>query len=66
MLDEPSAKIENELEKTIKILEEMLEQLKSLILEFIINPEADKKSEEEIDRLFEDMDDLINSIKKYQ
>lgn len=66
MIDDSPVRIENELEKTIKVLEEMLEQLKSLILEFIINPEADKKSEEEIDLLFEDMNDLIKSIKNYQ
>lgn len=67
MVDGSSFKVETEIEKTIKILEEMLEQLKSLIVEFIINPIYDKKSaDEEIDSLREDMDNLIKSVRKYQ
>lgn len=66
LIDDSPDGIEDKLEKTIEVLEGMLEQLKSLIVEFIINPIYDKKSEEEIKSLHEEMDNLINSIKNYQ
>lgn len=66
LLDDSSLQIDDKIEKTIKLMEDMLEQLKSLIVEFIIHPIYDKKSDEDISALREEMDNLIHSIKNYQ
>lgn len=59
-----SQKLESELDAKIKSLEEIIEKMDELIEELIIHL-SDKKSEEEIKRLSEEMDDLINSVKDY-
>lgn len=66
IIDESSPKIEEELKETVEILNTMLQQLKDLITELIINSKDDKKSDMEIDALIDDMNNLINSIKNYQ
>ena len=55
-----------ELEEKIKDLETIIEKLNDLINELIISSKDSKKSDDEIQNLFKDMDDLIDSVKKYE
>ena len=47
-------------------LETIIEKLNDLINELIISSKDSKKSDDEIQNLFKDMDDLIDSVKKYE
>ena len=66
MIDSPSEKVIKELEEKIKDLETIIEKLNDLINELIISSKDSKKSDDEIQNLFKDMDDLIDSVKKYE
>lgn len=65
LIDSPSEKVVNELEEKIRVLETIIEKLNELINELIISTKDSKKSDDEIQNLFNDMDDLIDSVKKY-
>ncbi len=66
LIDSPSEKVIKELEEKIKDLETIIEKLNDLINELIISSKDSKKSDDEIQNLFKDMDDLIDSVKKYE
>lgn len=59
-----SSKIENELNGKFKTLAGIIEKMDELIDELIIHL-SNRKSEEEVKKLSEEMDDLINSVKDY-
>ena len=65
-MDSPREKVIKELEEKIKDLETIIEKLNDLINELIISSKDSKKSDDEIQNLFKDMDDLIDSVKKYE
>ena len=66
LIDSPSEKVISELEEKIKVLETIIEKLNDLINELIISSKDSIKSDDEIQNLFKDMDDLIDSVKKYE
>lgn len=66
LIDSPSEKVINELKEKITVLETIIEKLNDLINELIISSKDSKKSDDEIQNLFKDMDDLIDSVKKYE
>lgn len=59
-----SSKIENELGDKFKTLEGIIKKMDELIDELIIHL-SNKKSEDEVKKLSEEMDDLIHSVKDY-
>ena len=66
LIDSPSEKVIKELEEKIKDLETIIEKLNDLINELIISSKDSKKSDDEIQNVFKDMYDLIDSVKKYE
>ena len=59
-----SSKIKNELDLKFKTLSDIIKKMDDLIDELIIHL-SNKESEDEIKKLSEEMDDLINSVKDY-
>ena len=57
--------VENELKNKIKTLEVFIDKMEDLINELVIHMSSNKKDNEDIDNLFHDMDDLIDSVKNY-
>ncbi len=66
LITDVTPNIEDELNKKINVLEDILERVNDLINELVLNEEESKKSNEEIQSLLEDMDDLIHSVKDYE
>lgn len=54
-----------ELEGKIKTLETFIDKMEDLTSELIIHLSSNKKDNDDINNLFNDMDDLINSVKDY-
>ena len=63
--DDDNRIVERELENKIKILETFIDKIEDLINELVIHLSSNKKDNEDIDNLFHDMDDLIDSVKNY-
>lgn len=57
--------VEGELENKIKILNSFVDKMEDLINELVIQLSSNKKDNEDINNLFKDMDDLIDSVKDY-
>lgn len=57
--------VEKELEAKIKTLETFVDKMEDLTSELIIHLSSNKKDNEDINSLFNDMDDLIDSVKDY-
>ena len=57
--------VEKEIESKMKTLEKFIDKIDSLINELIIHLSSNKKDDEDVNNLFEDMDDLIDSVKNY-
>jgi len=57
--------VEKEIENKISILSSFVDKMNELINELIIHIGSNKKDDDDINNLFNDMDDLINSIKNY-
>ena len=57
--------VEREIEGKIKTLKSFIDKMEDLINELIINMSSNKKDKDDINNLFNDMDDLINSVKDY-
>lgn len=57
--------IEKELEAKIKTLETFIDKMEDLTNELIIHLSSNKKDNDDINSLFKDMDDLIDSVKDY-
>lgn len=57
--------VENEIDNKIKVLETFIDKMDDLINELVIHISSNKKDDDEINNLFNDMDDLIRSVKDY-
>ncbi len=59
-------RMQMELEGRLSTLKAIISYIDDLINELIINLSSSKKSSREVDLLFDDMEELIDSIKKYE
>lgn len=57
--------VEKELANKIKTLQAFVDKMEDLINELIIHMSSNKEDNEDINNLFHDMDDLIDSVKDY-
>ena len=57
--------VEKEIENKINILQTFIDKMDELINELVIHLSNNKKDSDDIDNLFSDMDDLIDSVKNY-
>ena len=57
--------VDGEIENKIKTLNTFIDKMEDLINELVIQLSSNKKDNEEINSLFDDMDDLIDSVKDY-
>ncbi len=57
--------VEKEIESKIKTLETFIDKMEDLINELVIYLSSNKDDTEDINNLFNDMDDLIRSVKDY-
>ena len=64
-LDENNNLVEGELENKIRTLDTFVDKMEELINELVIQLSSNKKDDEDINNLFNDMDDLIDSVKDY-
>lgn len=63
--DEDNELVSKEIENKIATLETFVDKIEDLINELVIHLSSNKKDNEDIDNLFHDMDDLIDSVKDY-
>ncbi|WP_405293320.1 zinc-ribbon domain-containing protein [Methanobrevibacter sp.] len=64
-LDENNNLVEGELENKIKTLNTFVDKMEDLTNELVIHLSSNKDDNEDINNLFNDMDDLIDSVKDY-
>ena len=57
--------VEREIDGKIKTLQAFIDKMEDLINELVIHISTNKKDNDDIDNLFNDMDDLIRSVKDY-
>ena len=57
--------VEKEIEKKLKTLQDFIYKMEDLINELIIHMGSNKEDDTDINNLFKDMDDLIDSVKDY-
>lgn len=57
--------VEKEIEKKLKTLQDFIDKMEDLINELIIHMGSNKEDDTDINNLFKDMDDLIDSVKDY-
>ena len=57
--------VEKEIDSKIKTLETFVDKMEDLINELVIHLSSNKKDNDDINNLFNDMDDLIHSVKDY-
>ena len=57
--------VEREIENKIKTLKTFIDKIDQLINELIIHLSSNKKDNDDMNNLFEDMNDLIDSVKNY-
>ena len=57
--------VEKEIDGKIKTLQAFIDKMEDLINELVIHISTNKKDNDDIDNLFNDMDDLIRSVKDY-
>lgn len=62
---ERSESVNREIEIKIKTLETFVDKMEDLINELVIQLSSNEKDNEDINNLFKDMDDLIDSVKDY-
>ena len=60
-----SSLVNVEIENKIKTLNTFVDKMEDLINELVIQLSSNQKDNEDIDNLFKDMDDLIDSVKDY-
>ena len=63
-LDENSF-VDGEIENKIKTLNAFVDKMEDLINELVIQLSSNKKDNKDINNLFNEMDDLIDSVKDY-
>ena len=64
-LDDNNYVVEEEIENKIKTLNTFIDKMEDLINELVIHLSTNKKDNDDINNLFNDMDDLIDSVKDY-
>ncbi|WP_407423322.1 zinc ribbon domain-containing protein [Methanobrevibacter sp.] len=64
-LDENNNLVEGELENKIKTLNTFIDKMEDLTNELVIQMSSNKKDNDDINNLFSDMDELIDSVKDY-
>lgn len=64
-LDDHNRIVEHELENKVKTLQAFIDKMEDLINELVIQMSSNKQDDEDINNLFNDMDDLIHSVKDY-
>ena len=64
-LDENNNLVEGELENKIRTLNTFVDKMEDLINELVIQMSSNKKDNDDINNLFNDMDELIDSVKDY-
>ncbi len=57
--------VEKEIDNKVKTLEAFIDKMEDLINELVIHLSSNKKDNDDINNLFNDMDDLIRSVKDY-
>lgn len=57
--------LKQEIDNKIDVLDSFNDKLEELINELVIKISSNKNDDEEINNLFNDMDELIDSVKKY-
>lgn len=57
--------VERELEEKLNTLQAFIDKMEDLTNELVIHLSSNKKDNEDINNLFNDMDDLIDSVKDY-
>ena len=57
--------VEKELENKLVTLQTFIDKMEDLINELIIHMSSNREDTEDINALFDDMDDLIDSVKDY-
>lgn len=57
--------VEKEIDNKIKTLNTFIDKMEDLINELVIHLSSNKKDNDDINNLFNDMDDLIHSVKDY-
>lgn len=57
--------VEKEIEKKLKTLQDFIDKMEDLINELVIHMGSNKEDDTDINNLFKDMDDLIDSVKDY-
>ena len=57
--------VEREIDGKIKTLQAFIDKMEDLINELVIHISTNKKDNDDINNLFNDMDDLIHSVKDY-
>lgn len=57
--------VAKEMQSKINTLEKFIEKMEDLINELIIHLSSNKKDNDDVDSLFNDMDELIDSVKNY-
>ena len=57
--------VENEIEKKLNTLQVFIDKMEDLINELIIHMSSNKEDDSDVNNLFKDMDDLIDSVKDY-
>ena len=57
--------VEREIENKIIVLKTFITKMEDLINELVINLSSNKKDNDDVNNLFKDMDDLIDSVKNY-
>lgn len=62
---EDNAFVEREINNKIKTLETFIDKMDDLINELVIHLSSNKKDDDDVNNLFNDMDDLIHSVKDY-
>lgn len=62
---EDSELVNGQIEEKINILNAFVDKMEELINELVIQLSSNKKDNEDINNLFNDMDDLIDSVKDY-
>lgn len=63
--DDETQIIEHEIVNKIKTLNSFIDKMGNLTDELVIQMSSNKEDNEEIENLFDEMDDLINSVKDY-
>ena len=66
MAPEYSERLDETVKDKISIMESINDEMNNLIEELIIHDSDNEKSEEDLQELFSNMDNLINSVKDYK